>query len=168
MSSASNNSTINAINTAALAAEYAQSADSQAVEWSTVPELIEFTAEIQVSAYDPATHEVVTAPKSMTFEQICDSLADIRDQKSRLETREKALRENLQVAVMGAGRDKVICHGLRLSMVTKAGAKKIVPEKLVKLGVSPETIAAATEIGKPSSYLDVREVKAAKAAGKGE
>ena len=50
---------------------------------------------------------------------------------------------------------KVSCEGYQVQLISKAGNKKIVPEKLVEQGVTVEQIARATEVGDPSQYVRI-------------
>jgi hypothetical protein len=144
---------------AELAAEITKNVEATAVEWAGVPELLEFTTTIPTPQYSAEHEKVIMVDHIYTFDALVDEYAQIKADMEKLDVRTKLLREAMQTGLMLSGKDKVLCHGPRAAIVTKAGSKKIVPEKLVKLGVSPEVIAEATEIGKPSTYFEVREVK---------
>ena len=148
-----------------IAAEITQSVAAEAVEWALVPELVEYTTAIPTPQYSAEHDGVILADRGYTFDALVDEHASIKAEIEKLDARTKTLREAIQAGLMLAGKDKVLCHGQRAALVTKAGSKKIVPEKLVKLGVSPEVIAEATVIGAPSTYLEVRAVKGKAGAG---
>jgi hypothetical protein len=118
-------------------------------DWQSVLELIEYRGEVTVGS----------KKRTLTFGEIVTQYKDLDAQIEALETRKKDFKASIQAAVLMSGREKVSAEGYRMTMIKKAGTKKIVPEKLLKHGVSAEVIAACTEIGKGSEYLDIRAEK---------
>ena len=135
-----------------LAKEMAASAAAAPADWSIVPELIEFKHTIPGDGERRRT-------RTVGFD---DLVAEYEGLKAEMEIREKRLKdikEVLEPVVMGLDKAQVLCRGWRLGIIQKAGTKKVVPEKLMAMGVPIETIVACTEVGKPSVYLDIRKLK---------
>jgi len=143
-----------------LAKEIEMQAASKPAEWDSVPELVEYR-------YIPTDEEGEGRKKSpkgkkgddgFTFDDLMARFEKLDFEIKSRENERREIKEALQEAVMISGREKIACRGYRLAMITKAGSKKIVAEKLLNQGVSAQVIVAATEVGKPTSYLDIRAI----------
>lgn len=135
-----------------LAAEYEQSANSAVTDWSTIPELVDYSYTL--------TQTSVSAPaKTLYFDQLVAEYGELKAQIEIREARQDELKSAIQAAVMISGKEKVGCVGYRLNMIHKAGSKKILPELLISQGVTPDQIAKATKVGGASDYLDIRAIK---------
>lgn len=89
------------------------------------------------------------------FVEDLSRLGDLRDRIARLEAEAKALRESIQSRMLDRGVVAVRGAGYRVTVSVRE-RKSINGDKLVALGVSPETVKRATDV---SSYilLDIRK-----------
>lgn len=133
-----------------LAREIEQQAAQNAVDWATVPELIEFRNTFTDSAGKPVT---------LDFGNIVEEYGMLQAQADAIKAKQDELRQAVQVAILLAGRDRVDCAGQRINRIEKKGARKIVAEKLLAHGVSADTIAACTDVGQSVSYIEIRRIK---------
>jgi hypothetical protein len=118
-------------------------------EWDSVPELRKFKQEI----------ETKDGKKKLSFDSLVVSYKMIDSEIKFREGKKAALKEAIEAAMLMSDEKAVTAEGYRVSLVTKQGAKKISAEKLLSAGVSAMTIAAATECGKESTYVDIRKAK---------
>ena len=137
---------------AKLAAEIQSSLPSP--EWDSIAELKKWKEKLTIKGKD----------ETLTFDKM---VAKYKDLDAEIKFREKAketIKESIQAALLVAQAendqlDNVLCEGYSVSLVTRQGSKKIVPEKLLEQGVSIQQITAATEIGPSSQYVSIRAVK---------
>lgn len=140
--------TMNRTETAKLAAELAE--QSQPVpDWSTVDEL----ATVQYEIPNPRPE---SAPIRLNYGQCVDLYKTLDREVKERQVRMEELRGTLQAALMVSGQKKVKAGDHVCQMVEKAGSRKISAEKLLAHGVSAQTIAESTEVGKGSTYLQIR------------
>lgn len=94
------------------------------------------------------------------FDEKVDLRFALSEKKKAIDSQLSEL--NLEIATMltVAGADKVACDGLTVSMIEGRITKKIDGIKLVELGVSADTVQAATVESKGNPY--VRVVKSRK------
>jgi len=133
---------------ATLASEIEQS--RPILEWDAVPELKKFRQEIKTK--DGSKHK-------MAFSDIVIAYRNLDSEIKFREEKKAELREALEAAMALADEQQVLAEGYKVSLVTRAGSKKIVPEKLLGLGVSAMVIAQATEQGKESTFITVKRAK---------
>lgn len=105
-------------------------------EWSTIKEL-----------------------KQLHFGHLVEQRVQLRDEIAFRDAKVKDLDEEIQAALAVSGVEKVQWESRPVQIVHKEGSSRIVAEKLIMLGVDADTIAQATEKGKPSQYLLVGKAK---------
>lgn len=126
---------------------------NQAVpDWSTVDELA-------AVAYEIPNPKPESKPIKLDYGQCVDMIADIDAKIEALQRQKEPVRAAIQAALMVSGQKKVKAGGHVCQMIEKAGSKKIVAEKLLARGVSAQTIAESTEVGKGSTYMQIRPVE---------
>jgi len=118
-------------------------------EWDQVADLKSWREEIEIKG----------KKKKLTFDEMVNLDRDLTGEIEYREGIRKQLRDSIKAAMAVADTEKVLCEGYNVAIVTREGSRKIVPEKLVELGVSPTTIAQATEIGPSSSFVNIRAAK---------
>jgi hypothetical protein len=129
---------------AKLAAEIQAAAPAK--EWDQIAELRKWKESITLKGGEK---------KSMNFRELVEKSLDL---KSEIEYREKIRKEiqiALEAAMLIADEKVVVCEGYPVNLVTRAGSRKIVPEKLLELGVSADTIAKATVISDGSTFVQI-------------
>ena len=118
-------------------------------DWNDVAEL----GEVQYEIPNPKPE---SKPIHLNYGQCVDLYKaldkEVKDRQAKMEE----LRLVLQAALMVSGQKKVKAGDHFCQIVEKAGSKKVVVEKLLANGVSAEVIAKSTEIGKGSTYLQIR------------
>lgn len=118
-------------------------------EWDSVPELKKFRQEIGSDKNK----------KKMSFDQLVVAYKEISAEIEFRKTRQSEIKESIEAAMLIGGEEKVLAEGYRVALITKQGAKKISAEKLLSNGVDAETIAKSMEMGKESTYIDIRKAK---------
>jgi hypothetical protein len=132
-----------------LAAEIAANAPTP--EWDSIPELKKWKETIALKGGEK---------KSMSFDQLVVKYKDIDAEIKYREGIKDAIKTALEAAMLMSEQEKVTCEGYGVSLVTREGNKKIVAEKLLANGVSPDVIAKSIEVGKSSTYVSIRPEKA--------
>lgn len=135
--------------TAALAKEIAS--HQPVPDWESIPELKKWKQQIEIRG----------EKKTLTFDQMVSKYKDLDAEIEYRKNQQVALKESIESAVLVSGEEKVLCEGYRVARITKRGSRKIVAEKLLEKGVSAQTIAECTEIGKEVSYVEIKKAKAA-------
>jgi len=94
-----------------------------------------------------------------SFDEKVDLRFSLSEKKKAIDSQLSEL--NIEIATMltVAGADKVACDGLTVSMVEGRTTKKIDGIKLVELGVSVDTVKAATVESKGNPYVRVVKSK---------
>lgn len=133
---------------ATLASEIEQSRPTP--EWDSISELKRFRQEVSMKD---------GSKKKFTFDQLVVRYKEISAEIDFREKLKAEVKEAVEAAILLSGEEKVLAEGYRVSLVHKAGSKKISAEKLLSAGVSAMTIAAATEQGRESTYVDIRKAK---------
>jgi hypothetical protein len=119
-------------------------------EWDSVPELKRFKQEISMKD---------GSKKKFGFDQL---IVRYKELSSEIDFRDKLkseIKEAVEAALMISGEDKILAEGYRVSLVHKAGSNKISAEKLLTNGVSADVIAKSMDVGKESTYVDIRRAK---------
>jgi hypothetical protein len=129
--------------------EHLQLGDDAAPDWTTLPDLLEMQYELD----NPLPE---AAPIRMNYGQCVVMYKALDKEIKEREVRMKDIKTHLQAALMVSGTKKVRAGEYAVQLIDKAGARKIVAEKLMARGVTPQVIAESTEIGKGSQYLDIR------------
>jgi hypothetical protein len=91
--------------------------------------------------------------RQLHFGALVEKRTLLKDEIKFRESKVKELDEEIQAALAVSGVEKVIWEDRPVQIVESKSASKVVPEKLLLLGVPADTIAQATEPGKPYSYL---------------
>jgi hypothetical protein len=141
-------STLSRTATAKLAAEIAANAPTP--EWDSVPELKRWKEPIALKGGEK---------KTLTFDQLVTKYKDIDAEIKYREGIKDTIKTAIEAAMLLSEQEKVSCEGYGVSLVTREGSKKIVAEKLLANGVSPDVIAKSIEVGKSSTYVSIRPEK---------
>jgi hypothetical protein len=118
-------------------------------EWDSVSELKKWKHQMTIKG----------EKKTLTFDQLVTKYKDL---SAEIDFRKKIadeIKEAIEAAVLVSGEERVTCEGYAVTLVTRSGSRKIVPERLLELGVPASTIAAATEVGKESQYVSIKTAK---------
>ena len=134
--------------TAKLAAEIAATAPAK--EWDQVPELKKWKEQIMLKGGER---------KSMNFADLVTKYKDIDAEIKYREGILADIKTSLTAAMLLSGETEVVCENYPVQYVTRKGSRKIVPEKLLELGVSADTIAKATVIGEESNFVTIGKPK---------
>jgi hypothetical protein len=134
--------------TAKLAAEIAASAPAK--EWDSVPELKNWREQIMLKNGER---------KSMTFSDLVTKYKDIDAEIKYRKGILADIKTSLTAAMLLSGETEVVCENYPVQYITRKGSRKIVPEKLLELGVSADTIAKATVIGDESHFVTIGKPK---------
>jgi hypothetical protein len=118
-------------------------------DWSTVDELA-------AVAYEIPNPKPESAPIRLDYGQCVDLYKALDKEIKERQARMDDLKLVLQAALMVSGQKKVKAGDHFCQMIEKAGSRKIVAEKLLAKGVSAQVIAESTEVGKGSTYLQIR------------
>jgi hypothetical protein len=118
-------------------------------EWDSISDLKRFKQSVTLKGKDV----------TMNFEDLVVKYKDIDQEIKYRQEIMKTLKESIEAAVLISGEEKILCSGYRVARVVKRGARKIVPERLLELGISADTIAKATEEGAESAYIEIRKAK---------
>ena len=132
---------------ATLATEIEQSRPTP--EWDSVPELKKFKQELTIKG----------DKKRMSFDALVIKYKEI---SSEIDFREKIkaeLKESIEAAMLLSDEKSVLAEGYKINLITKQGNKKISAERLLGAGVSADTIARCTEVGKESTYVSISKAK---------
>lgn len=121
-------------------------------DWSTVDELA-------AVAYEIPNPKPESKPIKLDYGQCVDMIADIDAKIEALQKQKEPVRLAVQAALMVSGQKKVKAGGHVCQMIEKSGSRKIVAEKLLARGVSAQVIAESTEVGKGSTYMQIRPVE---------
>lgn len=141
-------SSLNRAATAKLAAEI--QAAAPVPEWDTVDELKSWREPIK---------QIDGKERKMSFAAMVALDLDLKaEQEFRQRVRDQ-IKTALEAAMLYADTDKVVCEGYPVNLVTRKGSRKIVPEKLLENGVSAQIIAASTEVGAESRYVQIGKPK---------
>jgi hypothetical protein len=97
--------------------------------------------------------------KQMKFAELLEARTRIKDEIEFRKAKLDKLDEEIQVAMMVAGTEKVNWEDRPVQIVHSRSGSKIVAEKLLMNGVSADVIAESTEPGKEYSYLLVGKAK---------
>jgi len=97
--------------------------------------------------------------KQLRFGQMVEKRTQLMDEIKFREAKKGELDEEISAALAVAGVEKVEWEDRNVQIVHKAGARKIVAEKLLERGVDADVIAESTEEGKGYSYLLVGKPK---------
>jgi hypothetical protein len=119
-------------------------------EWETVAELKKFKQPVELKD---------GSKKVLKFDELVVAYKTLDAEIKFREAKKSLIKEALETAMLVSGEEKVMAEGYRVSLITKQGAKKISAEKLLGAGVSAMVIAASTEQGKESTYVDIRKAK---------
>ena len=140
-------SSMNKSQAAKLAAEI--EANRPAPEWDQVAELKKWK------------HPITLKDKKITmgFDELVCKYKDLAAEIDFRKRIQDDIKEAIEAAVLVSGEEKVLCEGYNVSLVKRAGTRKIIPEKLLELGVKASIIAQATEIGKESQYVSIKQAK---------
>lgn len=123
-------------------------------EWTTVKELVPMRYEVPVEG-DHGGRTVI-----LDFAQSVELYKKLDDSVKSTQAKMKDLHDAIQAAQLVSGEERVQVRGeYQCTIIHKAGSKKISPEKLLSNGVSPQVIAASTEVGKSSDYLSITRMK---------
>jgi hypothetical protein len=91
--------------------------------------------------------------KELSFDELAEKRQKLYDEIEFRKSKMKELDEEISAALAVAGTEKVIWEGRPVQIVHSRSGSKIVGEKLLMLGVAADTIAQATEEGKPYEYV---------------
>jgi hypothetical protein len=119
-------------------------------EWDAVPELKRFKQEI--AGKDGSK-------KKLTFDALVVAYKSLDQEIKFREGKKAELKESIEAAMLVCGEEKVLAEGYRIALITKQGSKKISAEKLLTNGVSADVIAKSMDVGKESTYVDIRRAK---------
>lgn len=129
-------------------------------------------AEIQAAAPTPEWDSIDTLKKwrerikqkdgkerAMTFGEMVALDLDLKAEQEHRQRVRDEIKVALEAAMLLADVDKVVCEGYPVNYVTRKGSRKIVAEKLLENGVPASVIAASTEIGPESHYVQIGKKK---------
>ena len=119
------------------------------LDWSIV-------AELAAVAYEIPNPKPESKPIHLNYGQCVDLYKALDKEIKERQARMDELKQVLQAALMVSGQKKVKAGDHFCQMIEKAGSRKIVAEKLLAKGVSAQIIAESTEVGKGSTYLQIR------------
>lgn len=91
--------------------------------------------------------------KELSFDELAEKRQKLYYEIEFRKSKMKELDEEISAALAVAGTEKVIWEGRPVQIVHSRSGSKIVGEKLLMLGVAADTIAQATEEGKPYEYV---------------
>jgi hypothetical protein len=114
--------------------------------------------ELAAVAYEIPNPKPESKPIRLDYGQCVDLYKALDKEIKERQARMEPLKDLLQAALMVSGKKKVKAGDHFCQMVEKAGSRKIVAEKLLAKGVSAQVIAESTEIGRGSTYLQIRAV----------
>lgn len=83
----------------------------------------------------------------------------LMEQRDDIKAQLDAVNEGIEAAMHSQGVEAVVVGDYSLKLSPVKGRETLDKLRLVELGVSTETLKAATKTGDPSYRLDVREVK---------
>ena len=84
---------------------------------------------------------------------------ELHRQIAQLETQQSGLRAAIVEEMTALTRDKVEVKGYALTIVRPKPSEKLVREKLILAGVTPDQLKAGTELVTRSSYLNISAKK---------
>ena len=137
-------STLSRTAQAKLAAEI--QANVPAKEWDQIPELRKWKEQITLKGGEK---------KSLSFREMVEKSLDLKAEIEYREAIRKEIQTHLEAAMLIADQTTVVCEGYPVNLVTRAGSRKIVPEKLLEQGVTADVIARATVIGSESIFVQI-------------
>lgn len=119
-------------------------------DWKNVDELKEMNYVVESEV--PGKRRQI-----LNFEQSVLMIKTLEEEVKVRQTRIDDIHEAVQAALLLSGEKRVRVGDYVPQMVERKGNKKIVPEKLLAAGVSPQIIAEATEIGKSSTFMTIKK-----------
>ena len=134
---------------AKLAAEI--QANLPAPEWDSVAELSPKKWKEEIELKD--------GKKRLTFGEMAELSIKLKSEIDYREKIQKEIKTHLMAGLLTADKEEVVYEGHAVQLVTRKGSRKIVPEKLLENGVSAAQIAAATEVGAESTFVQIGRPK---------
>lgn len=119
-------------------------------EWDSVPELKKWRERIK---------QKDGKERSMSFGEMVTLDLDLKAEQEHRQKIRDDIKAALEAAMLVADQQKLMCEGYPVNLVTRTGSRKIVAEKLLTLGVTPDVIARATEVGKESTFVQIGKPK---------
>ncbi len=113
-------------------------------------------------------HDVKPLVKDSSFGEAVLQRQKLVAQIAMLKTQMEECRETIQVALEINNIKSVAVSHYRVTLVEKAGSKRLSRPKLIKLGVDPELIDQATTVGEPTSFPTVNDFTKQKAGQRRE
>jgi len=117
--------------------------------WSNVEELVDMRHPITIDG----------RKRQLTFAKAVELYKALDAEIEQKEAIKRELKKAIEAAMLMSGEQQVACEDYKVTMITKSGTKKIVPEKLLELGVDAMVIAKATEVGKETTYAQITKNK---------
>jgi hypothetical protein len=97
--------------------------------------------------------------KQLHFDKLVERRTLLKSEIEFREAKVKDLDEEILAALAVGGVEKVEWEDRNVQIVTKRGASRVVPEKLLEHGVAADTIADCTVQGNEYSYLMIGKPK---------
>lgn len=97
--------------------------------------------------------------KDFNFRDLVIERHNLSVQKEQIDKRSKELNEQIAVALEVAGQSSVKCDEFRVTRVETHGPSRVIPEKLLELGVEADIIVQATVRGAAYTTVQIREIK---------
>jgi hypothetical protein len=119
-------------------------------EWDSVPELKKWKETIALKNGEK---------KNLDFHDLVMKSLDLKAEIEYREKIRKDIQTALEAAMLLADMESVICDNYPVNYVTRAGSRKIIPEKLLENGVPATVIAACTETSKDSHFVQIGRPK---------
>jgi hypothetical protein len=132
---------------AKLAADIAASVPAK--EWDQVPEIKKFREEVELKG----------GKKRLSFGEMVNLSIDLKAEIEYRERIRKEIQTHIEAAMLLADETEVMWENYPVQLITRAGSRKIVPEKLLEQGVPADVIAKATVISAESTFAQIGKPK---------